>query len=694
MNRFWQFWAEIERWHRQRFGYRWLAPVGLSPFIVALSIASALVAGMMSWSVRDSQYQQFQQYQGQFYLDDDTALFTTTDAPYFVGLARSLKQSDSVRPFSDRRTYPQARLDPRAEPDRGIFDAPLLSVIISLLSKDSSIQSVFAAAHAMIPITAFLTALMIMIGFGAAGFWLEGAIAGAGGALSLAYLARSSAGRIDTDQLNLGFLYLLTGLAIYTARAKSVRNALILAVITGLFMWLFRWWYDKPFLGWMVAGGLIWLSFICHKQIGRTILLGAVFMLVSGVGLSGLEFGSAYFVDRLNYGNFIFPNTFDTITEISVLPFQDVLERISGNLWLGLLSLAGLCLWGIRHPALMVVFGPAAGFALLNFIVGNRAIFYSAPMLWFGFAWLMLRLAMIVDIYKDRLMASATTLRHLGVSISVIGCFMLVWLASPTHYIQRPTFSKQVINGFMSVSEPAENHVKVIISWWDYGYAANLFSGQNTVHDGGSQTSPATFLVANALLEPSAEKAANTFKLLASAGYERTLAVLYQNGTLTEEERLRLDDEDIYLVLTKDMSNWMGSISTIGFFDIRSGRPLRYNGSSLLRYEPFDCITSDGGLACNGNRFNGETGQYGNGQLAGILYTEQGKVVSAKQFDDPTIPYFIQAETAAGIRRNLAVNKRLFVSLFNQMYHLGQIDQRYFSLIYDDYPHMRIFRLK
>ena len=50
----------------------------------------------------------------------------------------------------------------------------------------------------------FLTAVMIMIAFGAAGFWLEGAIAGAGGALSLAYLGRSSAGRIDTDQLNLG----------------------------------------------------------------------------------------------------------------------------------------------------------------------------------------------------------------------------------------------------------------------------------------------------------------------------------------------------------------------------------------------------------------------------------------------------------------------------------------------------------
>ena len=31
---------------------------------------------------------------------------------------------------------------------------------------------------------------------------------------------------------------------------------------------------------------------------------------------------------------------------------------------------------------------PLAAFALLNFVVGNRAVFYSAPILWFGAAFL------------------------------------------------------------------------------------------------------------------------------------------------------------------------------------------------------------------------------------------------------------------------------------------------------------------
>ena len=694
MNKFSQFWAKIEALHSRRFGAVWFAPLRLSPFILVLAIIAGLVSGWMSWSVRDSQYQTFERYAETFYLDDGIALFTTTDAPYFVGIAQSLKQDDSVRPFHDRRLYPHAKLTPNTNPDTGILEAPLLSVIIASFSNDSSLQSLFATAHAMLPITAFLTAIMIMIGFGAAGFWLEGAIAGAGGALSFAYLTRSSAGRIDTDQLNLGCLYLLTGLAIYTARTKSLRNAIAICILAGGAMWLFRWWYPKPFLGWMVAGGLIFLSFICHRQIGRTIVLGTLFLLVSGVGLSGFSVASEYLVDKLEFGSFIFPNTFSTITEISVIPFGDMLSRISGHFWLSLISLAGLGLWGIRHPALMVVFGPVTCFALLNFLVGNRAIFYSAPMLWFGFAWLMMRFGSAFDNYTDRLLSAPSYLRHLGVSLSLIGCFSVVWLASPTSYLQRPTFSKQVIEGFSSLATPAKDADKVIISWWDYGYAANVFSGQNVVHDGGSQTSPATFLVANALLEPSAEKAARMFKLIASAGYERALEILYQNAPLSDDERLRMADQDIYLILTKDMSNWMGSISTIGFFDINTGKPRRYNGTSLLRYEPFECINTALGPECNGLPFNSETGQFGDVMLSGILYTEQGKVITGKQFDNPTAPFFIQAETAPSFAQNLAVNKRLFVSLFNQMYHLGQIDQRFFSLIYDDFPHIRIFKLK
>ena len=99
MDSFWQFWTRIELWHTRHTGSRWLAPVRLSPYIGVLIVACGLVAGLMNWSVRDSQYEKFQQYDDLFLLDDGTALFTTTDASYFVGTAQALKRSGSARPF-------------------------------------------------------------------------------------------------------------------------------------------------------------------------------------------------------------------------------------------------------------------------------------------------------------------------------------------------------------------------------------------------------------------------------------------------------------------------------------------------------------------------------------------------------------------------------------------------------------------
>ena len=82
---------------------------------------------------------------------------------------------------------------------------PLLSVAIAMTAKDAGRAAIAKAGHLLIPVTAAITAIMIAFAFGVAGYWLEGAVAALGGGLSFAYLSRSAAGRIDTDQLNLVF---------------------------------------------------------------------------------------------------------------------------------------------------------------------------------------------------------------------------------------------------------------------------------------------------------------------------------------------------------------------------------------------------------------------------------------------------------------------------------------------------------
>ena len=40
------------------------------------------------------------------------------------------------------------------------------------------------------------------------------------------------------------------------------------------------------------------------------------------------------------------------------------------------------------------------------------------------------------------------------------------------------------------------------------------------------------------------------------------------------------------------------------------------------------------------------------------------------------------------------MHRQLFESTFNELYHLGQIDHSAISLHYDDYPHIRIYKLE
>ena len=124
--------------------------------------------------------------------------------------------------YERKRAYPnnERDLDKRSNSvSQG--SSPLLAKLISLLSPSASISDLLNAGHTLLIISAGLTSLMIILAFGAAGYWLEGTIASIGSGLSTSYLVRSSFGRIDTDQLNLGLFYLMFGLILLASRSQS-----------------------------------------------------------------------------------------------------------------------------------------------------------------------------------------------------------------------------------------------------------------------------------------------------------------------------------------------------------------------------------------------------------------------------------------------------------------------------------------
>ena len=282
----------------------------------------------------------------------DSPTFSTADAPYFLSHAHLVKRSAPLASFSSIRVYPN-RLQAASEATKNTStrDHPLLSILIAYFAKTYDASSLLITSNLGLLATSALTALAIVVCFGAAGYWAQGAIASLGGGLSAAYLVRSSIGRIDTDQLNLGFMYLIFGLVVFAGRSASPLRCLGWCLAAGITANLFMWWYGKPELIVMSAIALAWLI-VCLQRNVLTLVAGITIFL----GLSGIAsfdpFSSPYLNDVFANASFIFPNTFETITEIQPVFLGQILINATGSIEMGIVCLTGLALFLFRHPVI------------------------------------------------------------------------------------------------------------------------------------------------------------------------------------------------------------------------------------------------------------------------------------------------------------------------------------------------------
>ena len=698
--KFWVRWVQPAcDTHHRLTQLAWLQPQSGRVFVV-LAILAALIAVYANSTVRQNQLSVWQDNPNYFYLDD-LPLFSTTDASYFLANARALKQGETTASLEAKRLYPNqiARLEQSEE--ETLRDKPLLSVLIATLSPSEDRRDILVTAHALIPLTAAITALAIIFALGVTGYWFEAAVAAIGGGLSSSYLVRSAAGRIDTDQLNLGFFYLLIGMVVVAARTQSSRFAVLFTVLAALIGQLFLWWYNHSEFLLAAFVALIWLSFMQHLNWRRPALLGLIFLLLSGMSFQ-VSTGASYINAVFDYGALQFPNTHDTITELRIIPLYQVLESATGNVATGLFCLTGLLLLAVRHPVLAVAYGPLAAFGLLNFLIGNRAVFYSAPILWFGGAWFATTLARYafarLQPYMNRIDSIPAPTITAVVTVAFGG---LAWFSSPTKYVPRPSFPTEMMSAFNALKHRADPESAVVASWWDYGYASLFFNEIPTLHDPGNQNYPVTHLVARSLLETDQRVTAAMLRYLARDGLEgiardgSNKAALYEAA----QSRTNLPAKDIYLVLTEQMGQWMGSISTLGNWDIDTGRPLRLQGNAtgaVVGFQDMNCssLASANMLDCNGYEFNLRNGEIdGNPGLGGVAIIRDGQLTGATRFNGRQ-KSFLQLHYTGNGNRAVLIHDSLYDSSFNQLFHRGQSYEGGFELVYDNYPHARIYKLK
>ena len=285
-----------------------------------------------------------------------------------------------------------------------------------------------------------------------------------------------------------------------------------------------------------------------------------------------------------------------------------------------------------------------------------------------------------------------------GLSVAMIGATSQ-W-APTSQFVPRPSFSKEVIKGFRAMDRNLPSG-SVVATWWDYGYASMLFNNYNTLHDGGNQTSPATHYVARALIATSQQETSAILKYLAADGL-RGIAQHASSAEAVEQAFIKGPEAQtppVYLVLTEQMGGWIGSVSKLGLWDTQKGEPILLSGAAAgdsLRYLELRCRTSEtASINCNGNPIDFDQGTIsGQPLLQAVTQAKNGFATARQNYHDNAISFLHLADVEGRGTRVLSFHERLAGSTFHELFHLGQIEENLFTLVYDDYPHIRIFEVR
>lgn len=336
----------------------------------------------------------------------------------------------------------------------------LLSWILAKCSPSLSTKDLLLTGNYMLMATAPLAALMVFGAFWALGHPLAGAVAAVGATNSGLQQARSTIGRIDTDQLNVAFLVVILAMLVRLGSVSTDQEFVFTLAALGAAAFLYDLWFPKPIfllvfsLGVSIAG---WTALGPYA-----IPVGLAFFLI--VGWRQLP-------DLLKYAQlltraYLRPATSTvhngtpaqrTVSELELIGLRESWRYLAGELALVPLFAFGLLAMAVDgNPAtLMCLF--LLLFLAFSLSRGQRFLPYAAPAVWFAIGY-----AVEVPL------------------VSFLLCLLAYHTSTHKEVINLPRFGPEITFGFTRMAELPKGRV---ITWWDYGFWVRLWSGHDVLTD-------------------------------------------------------------------------------------------------------------------------------------------------------------------------------------------------------------------
>ncbi|MFN4196650.1 MAG: STT3 domain-containing protein [Caldimicrobium sp.] len=668
------------------------------------------------WKVKSDQF---------FY--NGEPLYSEYDSFYFARNALDLKEKlfkpgeiDHFRFFPDNSSSAKLSEKERFYPVYTL-SGNLISFIFYFLSELTGV-SVAWLTYYLIPILATTVALPLFFYFNKLGLPLVGLIGSLVTVSAPMYLGRTCLMRLDHDVFNLTLPFLV-GYCFYAFfTGKSNKSKYLWISLASLFLLTYYLWYGHANLNFVLILtffiAYFWEPFknlLLRKPLNFTFqkrdLIFFAILLVPQVwylykGPIHLYEQVSFYVLNIKNPTSVeilfkdFPNILMSISEASRVNFKEALSSVIFNPLLGVIGLVGALLLFLFNLRNLIFLLPFFGVGLLVFVSGARFSMYLSPFIGMGLGYLIhLLIEKIFPIFKLFYNEQKKKIVFLGLSGLFFGAILIIqWEAK--NITCDAKVDAELVKDMVWLKEKTPQNA-VIWSWWDYGYAFQLYARRAVFHDGGSQTSPKTYFIARSFTTSDPREGWLITSFVSNYGLTG-LAKLLQEGISAEKilEKIRNGEytkpinAPIYWVFTKDLIPKFGWIHYFGSYDFKKKGGIF--GKILV---PVCRIISTNLLECP--ELENARLDLNNGLIivknetypVKELYFRDKNFLHKKEFYPQG--FVIEIVKGANNQTGLFIVQPPFdKSLFNNMFILRNYDPRYFELVYDNFPNMVVYKVK
>ncbi|GAB7140948.1 undecaprenyl-diphosphooligosaccharide--protein glycotransferase [Deferribacterales bacterium RsTz2092] len=661
----------------------------VSVLIFVFVVFAACSSAYMS---RHAQYTKYWKNYTDSYYQGDVPMVSTLDAYYWARHAEEYRAGAYDNMSNDELMY---------YPDgiRVKKPAPMLVVMLAKLMPFFG-ENVYEAGLWLIPILAGLFIVPFAVYFYIVGYPVAGIVGGVLAAFGGMYYMRTGPGRIDTDSLNLLFPFLISMFILLASRADKKHLLFIFSALAGLSQLLFYWWYEHALFLLLFLGTLAVSLFVSRKHNIRDIIISVVvFILFANPLLLGeaaenlLALMKVYLFSQDNIAGG-YPNVYKTITEVRNLSANEIFNSFFHPV-VFFIALAGFVLLCVRNIKQMVP-------ALPIFVMGVMVLFSSMRFVMYLIPFLGAGLGYLINIAADRLpLRNIIFKRVLGYLAGVM--LIAVVAAVPNRsfvFFAQPNVSipPQLYRTF-NVMRNTLPEGAAVYTWWDFGLAIEAQAKLATFHDGMSQNSLKTWLIARSFISEQST-ASNIIRYLANNGIKDVLARVDDGESassiieLAETYAAPLEKHNVYISFTNDMIGKYTSIHYIGSWDVATGKQ-GYATSGIVGME---CIPSGADeTRCGNVQVDLAVGMLnGKVPLKRIVSVDvrTGNITRSKETGLYSELNFISLNDGGDTVLGYVVPEAEYNTMFVQLFLLGSYDKSRYAEVINMYPWGRVYEVK